>query len=226
MGHGRGFMAKWKLNEKAIKEQIAKAKEATSLADAREPHANKAYYDQGANRIVVELSNGAEFRFAPSSVQELIAASPDQIAQVEISPSGKTLRWKKLDADLSLPALMLGVFGTKMWMAQLGQVGGQATSEVKSAAARLNGIKGGRPKKVIDVDRVPARKTTGWKAKSVRTSPVENKASRALKSSRSGKSVRSVAAASALSRNAKTHSKSSKVSERSVGKYTTKTRKK
>jgi hypothetical protein len=220
-------MANWKLSAKAIKEQIAKAKEATALADAVEPHAKKAYYDQSANRIVVELSNGADFRFVPSSVQELIAATPEQIAQVEISPSGKALRWKKLDADLSLPALMMGVFGTRMWMAQLGRIGGQATSEVKSAAARLNGIKGGRPKKVLDVDRVPARKTTGWKAKSVSTSPPrESKASRVLKSSHStGKSVRSVAA-SALSQNAKTHSRSSKVSERSASKYTDKKRKK
>lgn len=145
-------MAKWKLSSKAIKEQIAKAKERTAIQDAVEPRATKAYYDQGSYRIVVELSNGSDFRFPPSSVQELVAASPDELAQVEVSPSGRTLRWKKLDADLSLPGLMMGVFGTKLWMAHLGRIGGQATSEAKADAARLNGMKGGRPEKGIDVD--------------------------------------------------------------------------
>jgi hypothetical protein len=168
-------MAKWKLSSKAIKEQIAKAKERTSAQDAVEPRATKAYYDQGSYRIVVELSNGSDFRFSPSSVQELIAAAPDELAQVEISPSGRTLRWKKLDADLSLPGLMMGVFGTKLWMAHLGRMGGQATSEAKAAAARLNGMRGGRPEKGIDVD--SKRKTVAVgkavaTSRAKRTSPV------------------------------------------------------
>lgn len=142
-------MVKWKLNKNMISQQITKAKERTRLADAVEPHAKAAYYDRSANRIVVELNNGMDFRFSPSSVQELAGAVPDEIAQVEISPSGRTLRWKKLDADLSLPGLMMGIFGTKMWMAHLGRTGGQATSQAKSAAAQLNGMKGGRPKKVV-----------------------------------------------------------------------------
>ena len=138
-------MANWKLDAKAIKQQIADAKERTRKADAVEPRAKTAAYDANANRIVVTLDNGADFSFFASSVPELATANAKDIAQIEISPSGRTLRWKALDADLSLPGLMLGVFGSKMWMAQLGQKGGQATSTAKAAAARLNGMKGGRP---------------------------------------------------------------------------------
>ncbi len=208
-------MAKWKLNDKAIKEQIAKAKEQAHLANEIEPRAKAAYYDRSANRIVVELSNEADFRFAPSSVQELVAASPDEIAQVEISPSGQTLRWKKLDADLSLPGLMMGIFGTKMWMAHLGRTGGQATSQAKAAAARLNGIKGGRPKKAVPVARAASTSPSRTvKVKSARTSP-----------SRSSKSPRSVVA-STLTQSSKTHIRALRDDRHSVGKYTDKRRKK
>ncbi len=141
-------MANWKLTAKAIEEQLTEAKRQTRIADAMEPRAQKATYDKSTNRIIVSLSNGADFGFSASSVPELATASPKEIAQIEISPSGRTLRWKALDADLSLPGLMMGVFGSKLWMAQLGQKGGQTTSTKKAAAARLNGRKGGRPKAV------------------------------------------------------------------------------
>ena len=142
-------MANWKLSDKAIKQQIADAKERTRIADAVEPRAKTARYVPSTNRIVVTLTNGADFSFSPSSVQELVTASPKEIAQIEISPSGGILRWKGLDADLSLTGLMLGVFGSKMWMAQLGQMGGKTTSVAKAAAARLNGMKGGRPVRAV-----------------------------------------------------------------------------
>ena len=138
-------MANWKLDAKAIKQQIADAKERTRKADAVEPRAKTAAYDANAKRIVVTLDNGVDFSFFASSVPELATASAKDIAQIEISPSGRTLRWKSLDADLSLPGLMMGVFGSKIWMAQLGQRGGQSTSTAKAAASRLNGKKGGRP---------------------------------------------------------------------------------
>jgi hypothetical protein len=168
-------MDKWKLNKKTIKGQIAKAKEQTRLADEVEPRAETAYYDRSADRIVVELSNGADFRFSPSAVQELVSASPDELAGVEISPSGRTLRWQSLDADLSLPGLMAGIFGTKIWMAHLGRIGGQATSQAKTDAARLNGIKGGRPTKDIHADRPRVHKAIAagesWEVKKAKTSP-------------------------------------------------------
>ena len=203
-------MAKWKLYEKVIKEQIAKAKEQTRLADEVEPRATAAYYEQGSHRIVVELSNGADFRFSPSSVQELVGASPDELAQVEVSPSGRTLRWQRLDADLSLPGLMAGIFGTKSWMAHLGRIGGQATSEAKAEAARLNGMKGGRPKKTVETVHVPGRKTShsgAWKAKSVHTSPVRRLSD--APSRKAAKSPRTLVKASALG-NFKTHSRTSR----------------
>jgi hypothetical protein len=48
----------------------------------------------------------------------------------------------------NVPALLQGVFGSKNWMArQLGANGGRSRTDAKVAAARENGLKGGRPRK-------------------------------------------------------------------------------
>ncbi len=49
---------------------------------------------------------------------------------------------------LYLSKLIKDIFGTQSWMAELGRKGGESTSPEKRRAARENGKKGGRPKKV------------------------------------------------------------------------------
>lgn len=96
---------------------------------------------------MIELRNGASFLFPPELAQGLAGASPDDLARVEVTPSGSGLRWPTLDADFSLPDLMMGVFGTKSWMAALGRRGGRATSHAKASVIRENDRKGERPTK-------------------------------------------------------------------------------
>ena len=113
-----------------------------------EPHATTAHFDQPRHRIVVSLSNGLEFSLPVELAQGLAGAQASDLEEIEISPTGLGLHWPKLDADLYLPALIEGVFGNRRWMARIiGQVGGQATSPAKQAAARANGQRGGRPRK-------------------------------------------------------------------------------
>ena len=78
-------------------------------------------------------------------IEGLAGAAPDDLADIEVTPAGLGLHWPKLDADVYVPALMQGVFGSRRWMAaQLGATGGKATSKAKGDAARANGRKGGR----------------------------------------------------------------------------------
>ena len=135
------------LTEENLKAGIAKAKEAGKKADATQPRAESVQYDQDNDLIVIQLKNGAIFSFPPKLAQGLEAATPEQLADVWIPPSGSSVHWKSLDADFGIPELLAGIFGTKSWMAELGRKGGQVTSSAKSAAARKNGKKGGRPKK-------------------------------------------------------------------------------
>jgi hypothetical protein len=113
-----------------------------------EPRAASARYDRSTGRIAVELTNGSAFAFPARLGQGLEAATDDQLAQVVVRGSGYGLQWEALDVDLSIPGLAAGIFGTKAHMAR---IAGRSTSPAKSAAARANGAKGGRPRKTAGV---------------------------------------------------------------------------
>lgn len=133
------------LSDSAIEQARQRGRERLHAA----PHAVNARFDAGASRVVVGLSSGMELAFPPHLAEGLQGAAPDDLAVIEITPTGLGLHWPRLDADLYLPALLQGVFGSPRWMAGLlGQSGGRARSEAKTKAARENGRKGGRPKKV------------------------------------------------------------------------------
>jgi len=113
-----------------------------------QPRAVAVRYDRRAGRIVVSLSNGLELGIPVAKAQGVAGAKASDLAAIEITPTGLGLHWPKLDADLYLPALLQGLFGTRRWMASLmGKAGGSATSPAKKAASRANGRRGGRPRK-------------------------------------------------------------------------------
>jgi Protein of unknown function (DUF2442) len=126
--------------------ELDTALERGRLEASREPRAQSARYDRKAERIIVELTNGATFAFPPRLVQGLETATIEELAAVEILGAGHGLRWEGLDIDYSVPGLIAGLFGTRSYLAQRA---GQATSSAKAAAARANGAKGGRPRKAI-----------------------------------------------------------------------------
>lgn len=124
--------------------QIDAALERGRTARSHEPRAAAARYDRRLGRVVVELANRCTFAFPPQLAQGLEAATEEQLAQVEILGAGSGLHWEALDADLSIPGLLAGLFGTQAYLAQQA---GRATSPAKAAAARANGAKGGRPRR-------------------------------------------------------------------------------
>jgi len=124
--------------------RIDAALERGRLAHLNEPRAASARYDGKLCRVIVELTNGCTFSFPPHLAQGLETATEEQLAQVEILGAGYGLHWEALDADLSVPGLLAGLFGTRSHVARLA---GQATSPAKAAAARANGAKGGRPRR-------------------------------------------------------------------------------
>ena len=77
-----------------------------------------ARYDRRTARVVVGLGNGLQLAFPVRLAEGLANAAPDDLAEIEISPTGLGLHWPKLDADVYVPALLQGVFGSKQWMAK------------------------------------------------------------------------------------------------------------
>jgi hypothetical protein len=133
----------------AITEQDLEQAENRTALVREAGHAVSARYDRRRSRVVIALNTGIEVAFPTRLAEGLAGASPEHLADIEISAAGLGLHWPRLDADLYVPALLRGVFGSKSWMArELGAEGGRARTIAKVAASRENGRKGGRPKKV------------------------------------------------------------------------------
>ncbi|MEG5172909.1 DUF2442 domain-containing protein [Microcoleus sp. B3-D7] len=91
------------LTEENFREQIAQAKEAWKNAEATEARAESVQYNQSEDLIVIKLKNGAIFCFPPSLAQGLEGASPEQLADVWLPPSGSSVHGESLDFELGIP---------------------------------------------------------------------------------------------------------------------------
>lgn len=131
-----------------LQAQIDQARQLGESLDNAEPRAVKAWYNIESEKVFIEMKNGIEMGFPYQLLQGLESATPEQLAEVEVTPSGYGLHWESLDVDLGVPQLVSGIFGTRVWMAELGRQGGQAKSAAKEKASRENGKRGGRPRKV------------------------------------------------------------------------------
>jgi hypothetical protein len=130
-----------------IEKNLGPAQVRGQATQATQARAVAARYDAAREKIVITLSNGAEFSLPPHLAQGLAGASAEALAQIEITPSGFGLHWPLLDADLSVSGLLVGVFGNALWMREIASRGGRARSPAKAAAAQRNGARGGRPRK-------------------------------------------------------------------------------
>jgi Protein of unknown function (DUF2442) len=130
------------------KDEIEAANKRAAARLAKTPTAIRARYNRRIGCLIIDLSTGFSIAFKPHKAQGLEDAKPEQLTKIEISPSGLSIHFPDLDADLYLPGLLEGVFGSRKWMAsQLGKIGGRSGSTAKAAASRSNGKLGGRPKK-------------------------------------------------------------------------------
>ena len=65
------------------------------------------------------------FHAFPVALAEGLAdAPPSKLKKIKISPNGRGLHWPLLDADLYVPGLIEGAFGSRRWMQQIGKLGG------------------------------------------------------------------------------------------------------
>jgi hypothetical protein len=128
------------------RERFKAANARGAAAIARGPVARAARYDSRRGLIVITLEGGCEFSFPTALAEGLADAPRSKLAKVKVSPNGLGLHWPLLDADLNVPALIEGAFGSHRWMQQIGKLGGSSRSAAKAKASRENGKRGGRPK--------------------------------------------------------------------------------
>jgi hypothetical protein len=132
------------INDAEFNRAIERAK-----AVRREPLVTAVDYrpGPGLDLVIFKLNDGSRRVIPREDLQGLQSATEDQLARVEILGGGTGLHWPDLDADLYVPGLLRGIYGTKKWMAKIGRRGSAVTSAAKKRAARANGAKGGRPRR-------------------------------------------------------------------------------
>lgn len=140
-------MARPSLTDAEILAQIPAARARERRERKQGLRASRAHYDRASRRIVLELTNGYSFAFPVRAVRALDGVTPAQLARVELDPSGGALRWDALDIDLSVPGLLFSAVGVEEKLRHLASLAGSSRSDAKAKAARVNGMRGGRPKK-------------------------------------------------------------------------------
>jgi hypothetical protein len=101
----------------------------------------------GLDLLILKMSDGHRQVIPREELQGLQSATKEQIARIEILGNGTGLHWPDLDVDFYVPGLLRGVYGNEKWMAEIGRSGGSVKSAAKKRAARVNGLKGGRPRR-------------------------------------------------------------------------------
>jgi hypothetical protein len=104
----------------------------------------------GITSIILRMSDGSIHGIPKSRLEQLSNVADEVASSVEITENGLGVRWPDLDLDMYVPSLLQGIYGTRVWMSSLGRVGGKVRSQAKQNAARINGLKGGRPLKHVD----------------------------------------------------------------------------
>lgn len=126
--------------------ELAAARERWQQERAGRPIPVSVRFEAASARIIVDFSNGASFMVPARALEGLQDATAEQLADVELL--GETgLHWETLDVDYTVAGLMNGIFGSRTFM-EAQRKGGQSRSPAKTAASRVNGAKGGRPRKV------------------------------------------------------------------------------
>jgi hypothetical protein len=125
-------------------EEVIAAMKQGEREHSMEPRAASVTYDRSTARFVITLTSGAEVAIPAELLQGMKDASDADRGKVHLQAAGHGVHWPTLDLDFTVPGLIADIFGTRSYMAQQA---GQARSNAKSAAARRNGRKGGRPRK-------------------------------------------------------------------------------
>ena len=126
--------------------QIEEARLAGQRALKAEPRAASAAYDPAAREVRVRMHNGASFAIPVRMLDELDGASDEDLARVEVPPSGYGLGWRTLDVDIAVTGILEAAFGSVV-RSGIARKAGSSRSSAKSRASRENGKKGGRPRK-------------------------------------------------------------------------------
>jgi hypothetical protein len=107
----------------------------------------EAQYNAARNTIELRFRSGSSMSIPSRLIPGLDEMPASAVESISVSPAGDALSWPLLDVDVYVPGLVERAFGTRLFARATGRRGGRRRSKAKAAAARVNGAKGGRPRK-------------------------------------------------------------------------------
>ncbi|MEI2719878.1 MAG: DUF2442 domain-containing protein [Gemmatimonadales bacterium] len=131
-----------------ILQQIPAARARAARVLSTQPRAKRVVFPVGSRAIELQLTNGVSLRIPLALLPPLRNATTAELAELELDRFGLTLHWESLDADYGVGQLVTIALGQQTVLRASASVAGATKSPAKSAAARANGRKGGRPRKV------------------------------------------------------------------------------
>ena len=127
-------------------EELEQIRKETSQRNETEPRLNVVRFDPGSQTFAMEFKSGADLKAPLSLFSCFKNADPNKIANAKIVSHGSAVHWDELDVQMTTVSIINQVFGIKS-LAENARKAGRKTSPAKTAAARANGAKGGRPRK-------------------------------------------------------------------------------
>lgn len=144
---GDSYMIRRSLTDAEIRTQIPAARRRAERLLRTTPHAEGARYDRRSRQLHIHLTNGAGLVVPIALIPGLRTAADKDLSEVEVGPLGIDLHWERLDADITVASLARLILGSQGLLRAAGSAGGSVRTTAKARAARLNGRKGGRPRK-------------------------------------------------------------------------------
>ncbi len=120
----------------------------TRYRETERGYAKSVRYRSGPDTFELGLRSGVSLVIPRALIKEFKNATPSDLRAVTLTPSGSAITCEPLDVDISVPGIVREMTAAASWLARAGR----KKSPAKTAAARVNGAKGGRPRK----RRVPA----------------------------------------------------------------------
>ncbi len=128
-------------------QELAAARKRGRETIAEQPHVVSANYDAPSDALSLRFAPDALLiiEHVRKALPELSALTNSELAKVEVVGSGETLMWSEADVAIGVAALAARFVGTRgIRRAALREIAATPSAR-KAAAARENGMLGGRP---------------------------------------------------------------------------------
>jgi hypothetical protein len=106
-------------------------------------------YDADTDKVVIAMAGGWDIRIERGRIEELSDSTPNELSELSLSPAGTTIELPSHDVYISLEGLLTTLVPSEVLARLFARRGGRSVSAVKAESSRLNGLKGGRPKKEV-----------------------------------------------------------------------------